>query len=219
MAVKFTAIKCPECGANLNIEENKSQMFCSYCGSKIIMINENEYIYHHIDDARIKQVETDRIIQLKKIELIEKKRVSAIKNKIFKLIISIPLGAIIFFCLVIGYSENALGLILFGSCCGLALILMWSGNNKEDSIDFNDKIKVPPAIIAYENKNFTVIETMFIDAGFNNVMCIPLNDLKVGLIKKPGMVESISINGQVITAGGRRYPSDASVIISYHSFS
>ena len=37
MAVKFTSVKCPECGANLPIEEGREKMFCSYCGTQIIM--------------------------------------------------------------------------------------------------------------------------------------------------------------------------------------
>ena len=55
MAVKFTSVKCPDCGAVLPIEEGRNQVFCSYCGSKIIMTNENEYVYRHIDEAEIKQ--------------------------------------------------------------------------------------------------------------------------------------------------------------------
>ena len=40
MAVKFTSVKCPECGANLPIEEGRERIFCSYCGTQIIMTNE-----------------------------------------------------------------------------------------------------------------------------------------------------------------------------------
>ena len=73
MAIKFTAVKCPECGATLPIEEGRKQIFCSYCENKIIMTNENEYIYRHVDEAEIKQAETERIIQMKKMEIIEKR--------------------------------------------------------------------------------------------------------------------------------------------------
>ena len=56
MAVKFTSVKCPDCGAVLPIEEGRNQVFCSYCGSKIIITNENEHIYRHIDEAEIKNL-------------------------------------------------------------------------------------------------------------------------------------------------------------------
>ena len=59
---------------------------------------------------------------------------------------------------------------------------------------------------------------MFTNAGFHNIQCIPLNDLTMGLLKKPGMVESITINGRSVTSGGKKYSPDAAVVISYHSY-
>lgn len=60
---------------------------------------------------------------------------------------------------------------------------------------------------------------MFSSAGFTNIQCVPLNDLTTGLLKKPHMVESNTINGQKINSGERKFSPDASVVISYHSFS
>ena len=145
MAVKFTAVKCPECGANLEVEEGRTQMFCSYCGTKIIMTNENEHIYRHIDEAGMKQAETDRLVQIKKMEIIERKRASAEKAKRTKVLLTV------------------------------------------------------------------------VSAGFTNIKTIPLNDLTVGLLKRPGTVESIIINGKSVTSGGKKFSPDATVVISYHS--
>ena len=72
MAIKLIPVKCPECGASLNAEEGRQQIFCQYCGAKIILSNDNEYVYRHIDDARIKQAETEQLVQLKKLEQEEK---------------------------------------------------------------------------------------------------------------------------------------------------
>lgn len=55
MAIKFISVKCPECGASLPIEEGRKQVFCSYCGTKVMVTNENEYIYRHIDEADVKK--------------------------------------------------------------------------------------------------------------------------------------------------------------------
>lgn len=65
MAIKFISVKCPECGASLPIEEGRKQVFCSYCGTKVMVTNENEYIYRHIDEADVKKAETDRIIRMR----------------------------------------------------------------------------------------------------------------------------------------------------------
>ena len=43
MAVKLIYVKCPECGAALDIEEDRKEAFCSYCGTKVLLYNENEY--------------------------------------------------------------------------------------------------------------------------------------------------------------------------------
>ncbi|MCD8148996.1 MAG: hypothetical protein LUE92_05400 [Clostridiales bacterium] len=107
-----------------------------------------------------------------------------------------------------------------GEFCGLALMYMWLGDiNKGEDDDFGDKVKVPFSISGYENKNYVAIESMFTSAGFTNVKCIPLEDLTTGLLKKPSMVESILINGKKVTSGGKKFSPDASVVISYHSFS
>ena len=72
MAIQFVSVKCPQCGADLSIESNRQQAFCTYCGTKVIVHNENEHIYRNIDEARIKESETERLIRLKELELEEK---------------------------------------------------------------------------------------------------------------------------------------------------
>lgn len=55
--MEFISMKCPECGAILDIEEGRKECFCSYCGNKVLVQNENEKtinINKHItDDAEI----------------------------------------------------------------------------------------------------------------------------------------------------------------------
>ena len=38
--MKLKALKCPECRANVEIEEGRTSCFCSYCGCKIIIDDE-----------------------------------------------------------------------------------------------------------------------------------------------------------------------------------
>ena len=72
MAVKLIPVKCPECGAMLNIEEDRTQAFCTYCGAKVLIHNENEFTYRHVDVADIERAETERAVQYKQMELAEK---------------------------------------------------------------------------------------------------------------------------------------------------
>ena len=198
MAVKFTSVKCPDCGAVLPMEEGRNQVFCSYCGSKIIMMNENEYVYRHIDEAEIKQAETERILRLKKIEFIEKKREEAAKIKRIKIKLTIVLGILAVIFIGMGYVGTNDGFIMPGLICCIIMACMWLlGDDQDDDSDFGDKIKVPKAVFDYEDKNYAAMETLFKSAGFTNVKSVPLNDLAVGLLKKPGMVESIMIKWTV----------------------
>ena len=106
MSYSFKVIKCPECGASLNVEEDRKQIFCSYCGTKILITNENEFVYRRIDEAEVKRAETERLIRLKQLELEEQaiedaKRVKRIKTKI-----TIIVGLVGFLMMLIGNYFN-----------------------------------------------------------------------------------------------------------------
>jgi DNA-directed RNA polymerase subunit RPC12/RpoP len=68
--VKIISLKCPECGADISIEEGHKQCFCQYCGAKI-MIDDGSttHTYRKVDEARIKEAEVEREIRLKELEL------------------------------------------------------------------------------------------------------------------------------------------------------
>lgn len=69
MSLNVISLKCPECGATLNIEQGRQQAFCTYCGAKIIINNENEYVYRHIDEAAMQQSDNDRAVKMKQMEI------------------------------------------------------------------------------------------------------------------------------------------------------
>lgn len=93
----FMELKCPRCGADLSVEKDRDVLFCQYCGTKIIITDENTFTinqnYNHtihtIDDANITRAETERMVQMHKIEL-EKKQVKD-KETIRKLKMIIPI--------------------------------------------------------------------------------------------------------------------------------
>ena len=68
--IKMIAVQCPQCSANLNIEDGRKSCFCTYCGTKI-MIDDGSatYTYRKVDEARIKEAEIDEKIRLKELEI------------------------------------------------------------------------------------------------------------------------------------------------------
>ena len=172
MGIQFVSVKCPECGAALNIEEGREQIFCSYCGTKIMVHND----------------------KMKQMELAEKKRLASEKMTKTKIKISLILAVVGILMMSLGYLAGSatgdsdsgfymISMIGFFPLMGAAYIWLFS-KDKEDEDDFEDKAKVPSSISDYQSKNYSAIEAMLSSAGFTNIKCVPLNDLSTGWIKK-----------------------------------
>lgn len=215
------SIKCPECGATLEIEEGRSSAFCTYCGAKIILNNENEHIIRHIDEAGVKQAETERLIRLKELEMEDKELTRERKIRAIALITALVFVVIGIISMAV--SESSLiGIwgIVIGGYIGLFTFIKadQKNKNKEDKENKNaGKIKLPSNIVDMENADYRNLQTAYISLGFTNVSVINLRDLKAGILKKPGIVEEITINGEEPEEGKWYSPSSA-VIITYHDF-
>lgn len=225
MAIKMVAMKCPQCGADLEIDPTRKTIFCNYCGAKILIQNDNEYVFHYrtTDDADVERAETDRMVKKHQIELSRMRAVNKGKKFRFKVQVTVILGIIGLVMITIGIlgGESLEGFGVAGAWAFLAIALIWIlGMDKDDDeeYDISDRAKVPDSIDDFESKNYKAVESILRSAGFNNIKCIGLNDLTTGLLKKPGLVESITINGHEVECGGKKYSKNADVIISYHSF-
>lgn len=116
MAIQFVSVRCPDCGAELSIENGREQAFCSYCGAKVLVHNDNEHIYRNIDEARIKEAENERILRLRELELEEKENSRSRKSRF------------------IAYGV-ALGFVLIGAliCIAEPLAGMWMCGNTSNA--------------------------------------------------------------------------------------
>lgn len=114
----------------------------------------------------------------------------------------------------LGFCTNSEEFATVGMVAFCIIMYMWL-DNKEEEIEFDDRIKLP-SVGDYQKQSYSSVEEKFKSAGFTNIRCVPLNDLKVGLLKKPNRVDSITINGKYVN-WSKKYPSDAAIVISYHS--
>ena len=224
-------LECPYCNAPLEYEEGKEQMFCQYCGKKILLVDENTYNINHtirqIDEAEIKRTEAQKAVELKKIEFAEKKRAAKERTKKNKVFFSMALTTFSVLMMIIGIlAGSASGnpesgyyvIASFGFLLLMLSLLGWQfpSIDIDDDYDFGT-IRLPLSIGDYENTNYEVIEAQIAGAGFTNIRCVPLHDLTFGIFTKSGNVESITINGQPISSLLKRYQPDAPIVISYHS--
>ena len=65
----ISSLKCPHCGAPLPPVEENDGVICSYCGSRVTVTNENEYIFRTIDEAEVQRTKSERDIKLKELDL------------------------------------------------------------------------------------------------------------------------------------------------------
>ena len=125
MSIRFIAVKCPQCEADLSIEEGRPFAFCTYCGTKVMIKDENEHIYRNIDEARIKESETERIVRLRELELEEKEKTHERKTKMIAY--GIALAFVLIGSLICIVSINGIWGILIG---GYIVLFTYSKNRK-----------------------------------------------------------------------------------------
>lgn len=97
--IGITTLKCPECGDTIMSEEGKSITFCSSCGAKLMLSNENERVIRHVDESKIKSVENNTMLELKKLEIKQ-------KNKMLKIKISLILCGIGALMMILGFAFS-----------------------------------------------------------------------------------------------------------------
>ena len=220
--IRLISVKCPDCGAALQIEEGRQMAFCSYCGAKILLHNENEFIHRNIDEAGIKQVENDRIITMKELEMEEKEDRHHRFLTIIWLISTIMLFLVGFIMVSTGPKDGddpGYMLIMAGMGVGMWGWLMLETGKKKRSKNRSRPgfSRVPDQALNYENLHFSAVRDALNASGFNNIRTINLGDLRLGLFKKNGSVDSITIDGESISSD-EWYRQEGQVIISYHGF-
>ena len=79
------------------------------------------------------------------------------------------------------------------------------------------RTKAPINAEDFKGKDYKVAVSEMTDAGFTDVETLPLYDLTIGLFKREGEVEEVSINGNSAFLLGEIYNRDDKVIITYHT--
>jgi DNA-directed RNA polymerase subunit RPC12/RpoP len=188
--MKLRVLKCPECRANLEIEEDRTMCYCQYCGCKIILddekqettinknINVKKSITHtkrHIDDA----------------DVIRAKSEATEDSRDFK------------------QSLIYLGILL------LIPIVFFAGSYLNDSIAHSEGKISAGYYRDLVGKNYEIVEAHFEAAGFTDIELIDLNDAGIRFWND-GKVEIISVGGDTSFDSTDWFLPDTKVVISYH---
>lgn len=117
--MKLISLKCPECKADLNIEEGRKMCYCQYCGTRILIDdNSSTRTYRKIDEARIKEAEVDKAIRLKELEIEQMKlqNEERTRNRTRKFMMTMGISSFILaiFCLFLSFVHYKRRFIPYG---------------------------------------------------------------------------------------------------------
>ena len=218
--MNIQSLKCPECGATLDIKPDMEFCFCMYCGCKIHISDEYKRTYRYINDAEVKRAETEHIVRLKELELEEKDRA----NKKFLVIVWLVSTAVLCVLGIIGWTIDveSLGMCLLLAMCvglwgGVALFELGDKKKKARRVVGPNDVIITKNMANFQGKHYHTVRMLYITAGFEHVIDIPLNDLSIFTGAKRGKVTSVSIGGNDSVGEGDVFSKTDLVQIVYHS--
>ena len=220
------SLTCPGCNAGLEVEdEGRDFAFCQYCGTKI-MLDDYRSTHRYVDEARVRQAETERLIRLRELELEEKEqnRKNRLRSVLFKIWTGLSAFTILLDLLVwIIYGGEYAALFFFYIVLlvtvGGAVLIFGVLPGKEAEQELLRKgsgVRFPRLDQSLEDMNVETLEQTLKTAGFTNVTTINMHDLRLSLLTRPGRVESLTVNGKNVSGLRRVYPADAQIVIRYH---
>lgn len=213
--INAITIKCPSCGSDITAEAGKEHIFCTYCGTKILLNNDHEYVYRHIDEAAVKHAETEQIVRLKEMELEQKEHIP-IKVRIAFVVGIAAMALVVFLIGFLMNNERSEGMYLFGTAALItdAWVAMFALLPRDKTPA--NAIKLPKTAYKYKGKDKDAIAQTLHSAGFTNITCIPFNEAPRGLFSKPNTVISLMIDNEE-PSDVKRYLPDANIVISYRN--
>ena len=122
-------MRCTNCGAELDIDPNQKQVFCTYCGSKLIVDDESVPPASRIaDEARLREAE----VRMKELEYahereIREETLRQEQKKTFRIALAVYIIALIVTYNVAAWRPASGFILIFGL---IALVSMKSGDRK-----------------------------------------------------------------------------------------
>ncbi len=228
-------LQCPNCGANLETETDKEQCFCVYCGTKLLVHSPGTKTYRIVDEARIREAElmqnrtqstvspppSQRYPDSFEIEtanqerIAHAERVSGITAWVFTIICAV--AGLILLAVNVPLGISSLTVSLFLLIFHSSIVSNAKSSEEEKIIlEQNTGARFPDSYGNFSETHYATLLSALQGLGFTNIICESMHDIKIGLLKKPGLIESVSVNGTKISSGGKVYQFDAVIVITYH---
>lgn len=199
MDKKRDSLTCPKCGGNMELDLKNLRAECRLCGHTELIVDIDKAIADKEATVRERERLQEETRQ-KKLEL----KYSDKKNK------REHFGS---------NSKAVLIIICVIAVIGAAAYFYFSHSKTESAHVKNGDLKLPisSSEIEEENYNFSDLHNTFINCGFKNVIPEKIEDVKVGLLKKDGEIEKVTVNGRTSFKKGEWVDKDAEIVITYHT--
>ena len=135
--IQLIKLQCPNCSANLEVDSSLKQCFCQYCGTKLLINNENEKTIHIVDEAEIIRARNeydllkshmDRSIGISQLEL-EKQQLELEQrreqNLVKKAVFCAIWTAVFVLGIIMAYSSHGIGRRRGITTATIQVALMW----------------------------------------------------------------------------------------------
>lgn len=102
--MRMMNLKCPNCGSNLDVEQDRDNIYCQYCGALVYSKLDSHVVEEHVtrDDTEIKRIEHERYIY-------DQERERNEKNKKMNLIILVSAIITMGISLMLPQSASSIG--------------------------------------------------------------------------------------------------------------
>lgn len=131
-----------------------------YCGAKVMINNDNEHIYRTIDEAGIKQAETERVVRMRELELEENEKNSGNKTKYIAYGIAIVFAVVVIVLLGLGsVTAGSMSIVVGGFIAYFAYFNFFENNKKTKKYVRPDEVAVTEGMVYCTGKILTVLNS------------------------------------------------------------
>ena len=204
------------------------------------MLDDYRSTHRVVDEARIHEDETNRMIKMREMEMEERERdkkreeTAAREHQIemeylrknrlqlIKTLASFFVALILILIGIFSFQSSDESAELFGvlviilSTVTVSEISKTGEDKKRKNIDLG-LIQLTDIALSYKNTNYRLMQSVYTKLGFIHVTIVNMKDLTTGLIKSPGSVDTVTIDGK-LPQKDEWYDPNAKVVIKYHGF-
>ncbi len=191
--MKLIKFDCNNCGAQLEMDLDNLQVYCPYCGQKLLIdIDQVDHILVAREETKQAQEKTKRF-QIAQDYKDKKDRRDHCSD-----------------------AFRTAGMFIILIFCYAYIFFM--GHNERKSHQANNDIQISVSSDDLKEEDIDSVVRILENCGFKTINTVNAKDLVFGFLSKENEIDTVAINGDKEFDKGDWFPQDAVVTITYHGF-